>query len=148
MARIALTYAALAQGANAAPARRLREADPLGQFVVADASVVLQLGQDLQVDVVERLTFRHVRTSSALPAGHAPRGAGEGHVGLEFGLDRVAPGVTLDSTSFSWAATMASLVSRPPGRYHVAEAGQKRQDRKRRHLDIDDLELAFRDALG
>ena len=26
---------------------------------------------------------------------------------------------TLDSTSFSWAATMASLVSRPPGRYQV-----------------------------
>ena len=43
-----------AQGFHPAQARRSRNADPFGQFIVADASVVLQLGQYLQVDLVER----------------------------------------------------------------------------------------------
>ena len=51
--------AALAQGANPPPAWRLGKADPLSQLVVADTSIPLQLGQYLQVDVVEGLAFRH-----------------------------------------------------------------------------------------
>jgi hypothetical protein len=53
-------HAALAQRAKAALAGGRREADATGELVVADASVFLQFGQDLQIDAVELYGVCHL----------------------------------------------------------------------------------------
>jgi len=58
--------------------------------------------------------------------------------GLRAGRWSAACGATPDSTSFSCAAMISPLLRRPPGRVPGAESGQECDDRKRRHLDIDD----------
>src|SRR5258707_613565 len=58
----------------------------------------------------------------------------------------VPPGVTLDRTSFSWAATMSSRVSRPPGRYSD-RGGELPQAHRRIAMFEDEAQPRFADRL-
>src|SRR5258708_22554257 len=50
---ISLDVAGLLQTANAAQARRRRDADPSGQLLIGDSAVMLQFTQDVAVDGVQ-----------------------------------------------------------------------------------------------
>ena len=79
-------HAALTQGSHAALTGRRRDADAAGQLIVADAPVLLQFGQYLQVDAIELFGICHlvgpplasheVSRGLAFAPGGARRGGG------------------------------------------------------------------------